>query len=52
MPKKALGRRSRVADVSCKQIVFGQACPPEEFARILSFTIKSILDLDILRADR
>ena len=38
--------------MSYKQIVFGQACLPEELTRILSFTIESILDLGILRADR
>jgi len=29
-----------------------EALPPDELAHILSFTIESVLDLDILRADR
>ena len=47
-PKKSNDCRARwAADAYQLEVL-----PPDELARTLSFTIKSILDLDILRANR
>ena len=47
-PKKSNDHNARWADDACQL----EALPLDELARILSFTIESILDLDILRYNR